>query len=57
MGSGCLAYNPGHMNGGVPASDERLGQNEIGRAMKAAGLGCLLGTVLALLAGSSSDRT
>jgi hypothetical protein len=56
-GTGCLTYNPGQMNGGVPASDERLGRNELGRAAKAAALGWLLGTVLAWLAGSSSDRS
>jgi hypothetical protein len=56
MGSGGLAYNPGQMNDGVPTSDERIGQNEVRRAAKAVALGSLLGTVLALLAGSSSDR-
>jgi hypothetical protein len=56
MGSGCLAYNPGHMDDGVPTPDERIGQGEVRRAVKAVGLGWLLGTVLALLARSSSDR-
>lgn len=46
----------GHMDDGAPTSDARTGENEVGRAVKAAALGLLLGTALALLARSSSDR-
>jgi hypothetical protein len=51
-----LAYNPGQMNDGVPTSDERIEHSEVRRAAKAAALGWLLGTALALLARSSPDR-
>jgi hypothetical protein len=44
------------MDDGVPASNARIGENEVGRAVKGAALGWLLGTALALLARSSSDR-
>jgi hypothetical protein len=44
------------MDDGAPTSDARTGENEVGRAVKAAALGWLLGTALALLARPSSDR-
>jgi hypothetical protein len=43
------------MDDGVPTS-ARIEENEVRRAAKGAALGWLLGTVLALLARSSSDR-
>ena len=46
----------GHMDDGVPTSDARIEENEVRRAAKGVALGWLLGTVLALLARSSSDR-
>jgi hypothetical protein len=44
------------MDDGVPTSDARIGGNEVERAVKGVALGWLLGTALALLAKSSSDR-